>query len=64
MNKSLLVLLLLIFSVSADEFYKVEELKHPDKDVALEVGAMCLDPDGGLMMTTRRGEVWNRSSDG
>ena len=60
----LFTLLFTAFSLSADDFYKVEELKHPDSKVALEIGGMCLDSEGGLMMTTRRGEVWNRSADG
>ena len=49
---------------AGDEFYKVEEIKHPDSKVALEIGGMCLDGEGGLMMTTRRGEVWHRNNKG
>lgn len=64
MKISLLTFFLFVFSLSADDYYKVEEIKHPDKNVALEIGGMCLSSEGGLMMTTRRGEVWNRSNDG
>lgn len=64
MKSVFLLSIILLFSLNAEEFYKVEEIKHPDSKVALEIGGMCLDSEGGLMMTTRRGEVWQRKADG
>ena len=64
MRSFLLISLFLLFAVNADEYYTAVEIKHPDSKVALEIGGMCLDGEGGLMMTTRRGEVWHRDKDG
>ena len=38
-------------------YYAVDHLKLPDEAV-LEVGGMGLMPDGDLMVSTRRGQVW------
>jgi glucose/arabinose dehydrogenase len=38
-------------------YYQVDHLKLPE-DVVLEVGGMGLMPDGDLMVSTRRGQVW------
>ncbi|MEY2745175.1 MAG: hypothetical protein RL112_217, partial [Planctomycetota bacterium] len=38
-------------------YYQVDHLKLPD-DAILEVGGMGLMPDGDLMVSTRRGQVW------
>ena len=58
MKNILFILSLLIFTSYAEDFFKVENMTPPE-GVVLEVGGMCLDGKGGLMMTTRRGEVWN-----
>jgi hypothetical protein len=40
-----------------EDFYRIETIQLPPH-VILEVGGMCLMPDGRLMVGTRRGEVW------
>ncbi len=64
MKNLLLINLLFISSVCAEDFYTVEDIKHPDENVALEVGGMCLAQNGGLMLTIRRGDIWHLSTDG
>lgn len=58
MKNILIILSLLICTTYGQDFFKVEEIVPP-KELALEVGGMCLDGKGGVMITTRRGEVWN-----
>lgn len=58
MNAVFLVLASLVQDpVVEARYYQVDHLKLPD-DVVLEVGGMGLMPDGDLMVSTRRGQVW------
>jgi len=38
-------------------YYKIETVAIPS-GIALEVGGMAFNPDGSLMICTRRGEIW------
>jgi hypothetical protein len=40
-----------------EDFYRIDTVQLPPQ-VILEVGGMCLMPDGRLMVGTRRGEIW------
>jgi hypothetical protein len=39
-------------------YYRIETITVPD-EIVLEVGGLGFQPDGSLMICTRRGEVWN-----
>ena len=62
MNPALVLALGALAAVQADpfdegRFYAVDYLTPPDSAV-LEVGGMDFLPDGKLVVSTRRGEVW------
>ncbi|MSR30797.1 MAG: hypothetical protein EXR99_04750 [Gemmataceae bacterium] len=40
-----------------EDYYKIVKFEFP-KDVVLEPGGMALTPDGKLMVSSRRGEIW------
>jgi len=44
--------------ISESTYYDIITLPIPD-DIMLEVGGLTTKDDGGLIVTTRRGEVWN-----
>lgn len=46
------------FPIGAAVYYRIETLPIPD-DIVFEVGGMNFMPNGELMVSTRRGEVWS-----
>ena len=42
-----------------ERYYRIETIAVPE-EIVLEVGGLGFQPDGSLMICTRRGEVWNR----
>jgi len=57
MNLSALALAFALQDPAEADFYKVDWLEAPEKAV-LEVGGLDFLPDGRLILSTRRGQVW------